>query len=181
MQTQTIKTELSINGTKVTIGHQFLEDISRDIPDTKENIAIFDILATSDNYEVRENIASNNNLSKKAIKLLINDENQDVVNNILSNSESAKLISQKSIMKIINNGNIEHISTIANNLEYYTKCDSCKIVEILSRHKNPLVRFKLFAWRSNDIIPTNIVKKLTLDEDFDVAKEAKEEFENRMK
>ena len=36
MQTQTIKIELSINGQKVIIGHQFLEDVIRNIPDIKD-------------------------------------------------------------------------------------------------------------------------------------------------
>ena len=47
MQTQTIKTELVINGSGVVIGHQFLEDIVRDIPDIKENKSAFSTLAQS--------------------------------------------------------------------------------------------------------------------------------------
>ena len=47
MQTQTIKTELLINGKKVLVGHQFLEDIISDIPDIKENQDIFNALALS--------------------------------------------------------------------------------------------------------------------------------------
>ena len=179
MQTQTIKTELSINGTKVKVGHQFLEDISNNIPDTQDNKKIFAILATSINYEVRENISNNDNLSKKTIKLLLNDENQNVVDNILSNSDSAKLISQKQIVKIINKNNIKFLATIASNIDDYKKCDSCKIVELLSTHKNPLVRFNLCGWHSSNIIPMNVVKKLTNDEDVDVAQKAKEELDTR--
>jgi len=70
MQTQTIKIELFINGQKVVIGYQFLEDIASGIPDIKENQAIFDILAFSDNLKVRESISSNNSLSKKSIDFL---------------------------------------------------------------------------------------------------------------
>jgi len=50
MQTQKIKIELSINGIKVTIGHQFLEDIVRYILDIKEKQVIFDTLAKSENF-----------------------------------------------------------------------------------------------------------------------------------
>ena len=48
MQTQTIKTELLINGKKAIVGHQFLEDIVKDIPDIKENREIFNDLIFSD-------------------------------------------------------------------------------------------------------------------------------------
>lgn len=52
-----INVELTINGQKVKVGHKFLEDISMNIPDVKENSKIFTILAYSDNFEVRDNIA----------------------------------------------------------------------------------------------------------------------------
>ena len=73
MQIQTIKTELSINGISIEVGHSFLEDIVKDIPDIAENKEVFSILATSDNPEVRQIIANTKNLSKKAIHPLLND------------------------------------------------------------------------------------------------------------
>ena len=92
---QTIKVDLKINNEKVEIGHQFLEDISSFISDLEENTAVFDILALSDNPEVREDISRKDNLSKKTIQLLLDDENQDVVDNILNNTELAKKIDKK--------------------------------------------------------------------------------------
>jgi hypothetical protein len=44
---QTIKTELVVNGSKVVVGHQFLEDIVRNIPDVKENKSVFTTLSLS--------------------------------------------------------------------------------------------------------------------------------------
>ena len=37
MQKEEMKVELTINGQKVKIGHQFWEDMANDIPDVKEN------------------------------------------------------------------------------------------------------------------------------------------------
>ena len=83
MQTQTIKAELLINGKKVVIGHQFLEDIVRDIPDIKENKEIFNDLVLSDNPDVRESITRVDNIGKKSTHLLLNDINQEVVDGVL--------------------------------------------------------------------------------------------------
>ena len=50
----------------------------------------------------------------------------------------AKHISQKKIMKIIKLNNTLHVCTIADNIENFIKCDSCKLVKILSHHKTHL-------------------------------------------
>ena len=90
MHRQTIKTELSINGKSVIVGHQFLEDTVRSIPDIKENKVLFSELALSDNPEVREVISRNNHLSKRTMHLLLTDKDDSVVDNILSNSDLTK-------------------------------------------------------------------------------------------
>ena len=179
MQTQKIKTELFINGSKVTIGHRFLEDIIRDIPDIKENQAIFGALAKSDNPDVRE---SNINISlakAQTIHLLLNDENQEVVDNILSNSDLAKKINEDTLFRIIKSNNIKHLSTIASSIDDYALCNICKVANILSSHQNASVRYSLVNWRISDVITTRILKKLSKDKDIDIAKEAKEELSRR--
>lgn len=179
MQTQTIKTELLINGKKVVIGHQFLEDIVRDIPDIKENKEIFNDLVLSDNPDVREYLTRVDNIGKKSIHLLLNDTNQEVVDGVLSNSNLAKHISEEALMKIIDSDNTKLLITIASNIEDYVKCDLCKIVNILANHKSVSVRYNLVRWRTNDIVSIKILKQLSKDKDIDVAKEALEELERR--
>ena len=177
MQTQTIKTELLINGKKVVIGHQFLEDIVRDIPDIKENKEIFNDLVLSDNPDVREYLTRVDNIGKKSIHLLLNDTNQEVVDGVLSNSNLAKHISEEGLMKIIDSDNTKLLITIASNIEDYVKCDLCKIVNILANHKSVSVRYNLVRWRTNDIVSIKILKQLSKDKDIDVAKEALKELE----
>ena len=179
MQTQTIKAELLINGKKVVIGHQFLEDIVRDIPDIKENKEIFNNLVLSDNPDVREYLTRVDNIGKKSIHLLLNDTNQEVVDGVLSNSDLAKYISEEALIKIINSDNTKLLMTIASNIEDYVKCDLCKIVNILANHKSVSVRYNLVRWRINDIVSIKILKQLSKDKDIDVAKEALEELERR--
>ena len=179
MQTQTIKAELLINGKKVVIGHQFLEDIVRYIPDIKENKEVFDTLVLSDNPTVRENLIRFENLSKKSIHTLLNDTNQEVLDGVLSNSDLAKYINEDALMNIIEADNTKLLMTIASNIEDYVKCDLCKIVNILANHKSVSVRYSLVRWRTSDIVSIKILKQLSKDKDIDVAKEALEELERR--
>ena len=174
MQTQEIKTKLLINGSNVTIGHQFLEDVVMNIPDIKENQAIFEALAKSDNPDVRESISRKDNLSRKTIHLLLNDESQEVVDNVLSNTDLAKKINEDTLFDIIKSDIIKHLSTIASNIDDYAMCDICKAAKILSNHQNTTVRYSLVKWRSSNAVTTQILKKLSKDKDIDVAKEAKE-------
>ena len=179
MQTQKVKTELLINDSKVTIGHQFLEDIVKNIPDIKENKAIFGALAKSDNPDIRESISCKDNLSKKTIHLLLDDENQEVVDNILSNSDLAKKINEDILFRIIKSDNIKHLSTIASSIDDYALCNICKLAKILSNHQNTSVRYSLVKWRVCDRVTTKILKKLSKDKDIDIAQEAKEELSRR--
>ncbi len=156
-----------------------MEDIVRDIPDIKENKAIFGVLAKSDNPDIRESISGKDNLSKKTIYLLLDDENQEVVDNILSNSDLAKKINEDILFRIIKSDNIKHLSTIASSIDDYALCNICKVAKILSNHKNASVRYSLVKWRISDVITTKIIKKLSKDIDIDIAKEANEELSRR--
>lgn len=176
---QTIKTELVVNGIKVVVGHQFLEDIVRDIPDVKENKPVFASLAQSDNPDVRESISRKDNLNSKIIHLLLKDENQEVVDNVLSNTDLAKYIKEETLFDIIEMNNIKYLKTIASNIDSYVLCDTCKIATILSKHKNASVRYALVHWGSSSAVTSKILKALSKDKDFDIAKEAKKTLEWR--
>ncbi len=179
MQTQTIKIELLINGKKVVIGHQFLEDIVSKIPDIKENQEIFNALVLSDNPDVRESLSRLDTMGKKSIHLLLNDINQEVVDGVLSNLDFAKHISEKALMKIIDANNTKLLMTIASNIHIYTKCDVCKIAKILANHASTSVRYSLVNWRASHAVSTKILKRLVKDKDMDVAKRATEALESR--
>ena len=182
MQTQTIKIELLINGQKIAVGHRFLENMVSDIPDIKENSKIFEILAHSDNPEVRESLTRNDMLNKKTIALLLEDESEDVVDGVLSNVDLAKQIEEEALYKILEVNNIKLLSTIASNIEDYTLCDGCKLAKKLAKHPVAVIRYNLVKWRRvSSLISTKLLKKLAKDADCDVAKDAQGELESRNK
>jgi hypothetical protein len=176
---QTIKTELIVNGRNVLVGHQFLEDIVRNIPDVKENKSIFARLAQSDTPEVRESISRKDNLNSKTIHLLLKDDNQEIVDNVLSNSDLAKHIKEDILFDIIETGTIKYLKTIASNIDSYVLCDTCKVATILSKHQNTSVRYALVHWGSANAVTSKILKALSKDKDFDIANEAKKALEWR--
>jgi len=180
MKKQTIKVKLSLNGKKVQIGHQFLEDISRNIDDARENRKIFTLLATSDNPAIRKSISNHYHLTKKAVNILINDTSSTVINNILSNSSAAKYISHNKLMKFIKSDNITYLCSIASNIEGFKKEDACKIINILVNHKNPLVKYNLVKYGASELINTATIKQLTKDKDIDVSSSAKDEYKTRI-
>jgi hypothetical protein len=180
MKTQEINIELTINGTKATVGHNFLEDIARNIPDTKENSKIFDILATSNNYEVREHISRFDSLSTEAIAKFLEDDFVEVVDNILCNRDINKYITDEQLNGIIEKEDIKLLCTIASNINDYKNCNVCKVIKKLSKYPNAKVRYSLLRWRVSDLLTTKILEELAKDSDADVACKAKKELENRM-
>lgn len=176
---KTINVKLEINGKQVKIGHQFLEDIIREIPEVPQNKSIFEILANSDNDEVREYIAKNEHLNQDTINLLLEDNSQEVVDNLLYNSNATDKLNHSQVMKIIKKNHTKHLCTIAGFLDDYPMINSCKIAKILSNHNNPQVRYNLVR-RNNNIVPIKILKKLSKDKDVNVSYEAKKRLEKRL-
>ncbi|MGB3962130.1 MAG: HEAT repeat domain-containing protein [Sulfurimonas sp.] len=170
-----IKAELKINGISVNVGHDFLESIIGNIPDTPSNQALFEELADSDNYEIRKSIASKDNLNKKTVLKLLKDSNSNVVVSVLGRSDAAKHIDDEHMQELIDGNNIEILSNIASNIDSFSKCDQCKLVKKLSKHPNPKVRYGLVRWRTANAVGRNILAELANDEDYDVAHEAKKE------
>ena len=175
-----INVELTINGQKVKVGHKFLESIVYDIPDVKENSKIFTILASSNNFEVRDNVSRKDNLPSEAVEILLNDVSDDVVNRILSNRDVNKYITNEQIFSIIEKNNIKLLSTIAENIDEFHSCDKCEILNILVKHKSSKVKAALFSYSVSDLLSIEKLKELSNDEDFDVATEAKKELKNKL-
>jgi len=179
MKKQELSVELFINGTKVKAGHDFLEDIVRNIPDTKTNSKIFDILATSNNYEIRENISRFESLSDEAINIFLEDDCIEAIDNILCNSAVNKNINDEQLRNIIKKDNVKLLCTIASNIDDYQNCNICKVIKRLSKHPNAKVRYSLLRWRVSDLVSTKILKNLSNDSDIDVSSKAKETLKNR--
>ena len=180
MQTDEIFIKLSIKGVRIKVGHEFLDSIVRDIPDGPENLKVFEVLSTSSSKDVRSQIAWKNTTSRKIIKNLLNDPNTEVVERLVRNSNALKLMKEKEILTLIGSNDIEVIKVIASNVSDLERCDVCKIATILSKHRDPSVRYELVSyWRRNSNSATRkILKKLSKDRDIDVANAAKESLQH---
>jgi hypothetical protein len=181
MQKEEMKVELTINNHKVIIGHRFLEEIAYAIPDVRDNIIIFSILARSNSYRIKESLSQKKLLSTETINSLLNEKSDEIINNILSNRYINKYITDEQIFPIIEKNNIKSLSTIGKNLNELQSCDRSKIINLLSKHKSSSVRHSLFGHHASYLISTDILKELCDDEDFDVAYVAKKELSNRLK
>jgi len=91
----------------------------------------------------------------------------------------AKHISEEEIYKIIDSDNIKLLKIIASNIEYYKRCDLCKIVKRLAKHKSASVRYSLIQYVVSDFVSNKILEQLAKDEDRDVSQSALDELGNR--
>lgn len=174
-----LKIDITINGQKVLCGHNFLENIAKNIPDIKGNKKVFDVLVTSNNDEVREAVSCNEFLSKEAIEILLQDENMEVIDNILSNRGISKHITDEQLNKIIEKDNTKLLSTIASNIDDFKSCEKCKVIKKLAAHPSSKVRYSLLGWIASDLINEKTLKQLCEDSDIDVATAAKEKIKSR--
>ncbi len=180
MQTDKIFTKLSIKGVRIKVGHEFLDSIVSNIPDTRKNLKVFEMLSAAGSKDVRSQIAWKDTTSRKIIKNLLNDPNTEVVERLVRNSNALKLMKEKEIFKLIGSHDIEVIKEIASSLSDLERCDICMIATVLSKHSDPSVRYELARfWRRNSNgVPRKILKKLAKDRDIDVANAAKESLQN---
>ena len=135
MQTRDLKVELKIDGVAVRVGYELLETISRYLVDIKENAKVFEKLAHSTHYDIRENIADKESINKKTIKLLLKDKRHGLISKLLRNTKVANKLSFKIIKKIIALDNPLHCVHIANNIDDFIKCDICKLSKYLANIK----------------------------------------------
>ena len=180
MKKEIVQIKLIINSHTVKVGQRFLEDISNNIQDIKENKKIFDILSMSDNYTVRENISRNDNLSSNTVERLLNDENDEIVENILSNRTINKFITNKQLKRIIKKGSIKLLCLIASRVNEYQNTNMCKITKLLAKHPNQQVRLSIFNWNVPDVISIKTLKRLSKDTDLDIRYEAKKVLKDRL-
>lgn len=180
MLKQEIKIEFTLNDQKVNVGHQFLEEIIKHIPDVKENESVFDLLATSNNYLIRESISKNTYLPKTTINILLSDKSDTIVENILLNRDINYLITDEQLQTIISRDNERLLEAIGFNLSNCKGRNSYIIIKQLLKHPCSKVRYSFFFhFKGANLISTKDLITLCNDEDFDIACEARRELNDR--
>jgi len=177
MQKEQIKVELSINGLKVVVGYEFLENISYNMPDIKENKKVLEILANSDDFEVRRSISRYDNLNKNTIDILLQDTDNDVVQNLLNNRDIAKFITQEQVENIFTQDNIYLLETLGRNVDDFQSCNVCKLIDKFIKHPNARARGSVLYHRSN--LNLQQLELLTNDNDALIASEARKQLKDK--
>jgi len=163
---------LTINGKNVSFGADALASIVSDLPDDSNSLEIHAELAKSTSYEIRENVASKDNLDEATVALLAADSIDEVICNLLC-SDAAKYITQDALDKIIAK-NTKLAARVADSLGRFEELDTAKLCDALATSPDPLVRRNV---ANNYDAPKKVLKSLLKDGDFDVVAAAKRSLE----
>lgn len=176
MQYEYLQGILAINGYSIELDMEMLEDIVRNLPDEKHYAPLLNILVRSDNPEIRETIAFSDYLNQEIIERLANDPSSKVVYSLINNHRIQDQIPEPTLFKIIERNDISLLVEIAKNVESYEKCDTDKLIKILSKHYNAGVRLALLNGihgRFDKTIATSLINDPVLE----ITRKAKEVLE----
>lgn len=170
---------ISINGKEAKIsGFDQVSDIVCNIPDLPEFMDITHEFAKSSSQRIRFHIARRDFLRDDTIKLLLNDENGEVIRYVLQNENTAKLIKIEHIEKIFNSNHLDAIMSlirVSEVLEYNEEIYNY-IFDNALNHRDPEIRYELARNLTSD---RKYLRILTKDKDANVAKEASEKLEKQ--
>ena len=170
-----MKAELIINNTRLELGHKELNEISYALGDCKKAKDIFHELAQSPSTETRSKIASQKNLHRKTIKLLLSDSQIEVMRTIIIRGKCISKMGKEDIDRFINTDDPEILTGLVNNMadltEEYEVCEKDWICEKLYQQEDPSIRYEL---AENDETPEFFLKKLLEDSDINVSQAAQD-------
>jgi len=173
-----MKAELIINNIKLDLGHRELNEISYALVDCDKTKDIYHELAQSPSTETRSNIALQENLHRKTVRLLLSDTQIEVMRTMSREDNFISNMTKEDVERFINNGDSEVLINMVNNIQTLTEdyeiCERDWLCEKLYAQEDPSVRYEL---ASNEDTSEIIVKKLTDDPDINVSEAAKETLE----
>lgn len=158
-------------------GHQFIKEIVRILDDDDEGMRkVFEVLAQSNSSEIRTRVAWNDNLSSETVRMLLQDDNIDVLRALVKSRTCKQVATNDDMSRLIDKvGDAELLSTIAGSIEKYVNCDPSWLAEKLVAHKDPCVRMAL---AENSDTPVHIIKRLAeQDSDADIRSAASHNLE----
>jgi len=162
----------SVNGKTMAIGAETLARIISDLPDDNNSLNFYAECAKSTSFEIRENVASKDNLDEATVALLAGDSVDEVLFNLLR-SDSAKYLTQDAVVNMISK-NTKLAAAMADRLSNFENLDIAKLYELLLTSSDPMVRQNIA--NSYDA-PKKILKGLLKDEDAGVIAAAKNTLE----
>ncbi len=143
--------------------------------DCKKAKDIFHELAQSPSTETRSNIASQKNLHRKTVKLLLSDSQIEVMRTIITRDKFISKMGKDDIDRFIKTGDPEILTDIVRNIDDLTQeyevCEKDWLCEKLYQQSDPSVRYAL---AENGETPEFILKKLLEDSDINVSQAAQD-------
>ena len=173
-----MKAKLIINNITLELGHRELNEISYALNDCEKIKDIYHELAQSPSTETRSNIALQDNLHRKTVKLLLYDAQVEVMRTMSRENNFISNMNKEDIERFINIGDSEILTNMVDNIqnltENYEVCERDWLCEKFYTQADPSVRYEL---ASSDEASGFIIKKLTEDPDINVSQAAKETLE----
>lgn len=170
-----MEASLIINNIKLDLGHRELHEISYALGDCDRTKDIYHELAQSPSTEIRSNIASQDNLHRKTVKLLLSDSQIEVMRTMSREYNFISQMTKKDIECFIDTGDSDILINMVNNFQNLTEdyeiCERDWLCAKLNTQVDPSVRYEL---ASSDETSDFIIEKLTEDPDINVSQAAKE-------
>ena len=151
------------------ISYNTFASVVSETPDSKGNQEFFAIAAKHLAQNVRENVASKDNLDKATVDLLSNDSSVNVLRNLVRTAGFKKYAKQDLLEKLIQQ-DPDIAQDIAGDRESYEQADANKIIDLIIKLNDPYV---INSIASNYSTPKKILKILMAHPDPSVAFEAK--------
>ncbi|EMS78427.1 hypothetical protein [Desulfotignum phosphitoxidans] len=171
-----MKAQLIVNGVTVELSHNELNEIAFTLDTCERYMDLFHELAGSPCTETRSSVASQTFLHEKTCRILLQDNQVDVLRALTSKGRCIPEIKKEDIERLIDLQDTEILSNIINHIsdltEEYSICEKDWLCEKLYQQKDPVVRQEL---AENDETPRFILKKMVLnDSEWAVSKAAEE-------
>jgi hypothetical protein len=160
-----MKAQLIINGVTVELSHNELNDIAFTLDSCERYKDLFHELAGSPCAETRSSVASQSYLHEKTCRILLQDNQIDVLRALTSKGRCIPEMTKEDIERLIDTQDTEILTNIINHIsdftEEYSICEKDWLCEKLYQQKDPVVRQEL---AENDETPKFILKKMIMND-----------------
>ena len=156
------------------LSYEDVSSIISALQDNESNQKIFEAGAIHSASSVREQVASKDNLSESAVKVLVQDKAINVLRNLVRSQKFKETADQKTLEELIDR-DPEVAQSIAGDLDSFSEADQNALAQKLASHVDLTV---LNALAGSYNTPKKILKTLSGHSDPYIASQAKEQLDN---
>ena len=156
------------------LSYEDVSSIISALQDNESNQKIFEAGAIHSASNVREQVASKDNLSEAAVKILVKDKAINVLRNLVRSQKFKETADQKTLEEFIDR-DPEVAQSIAGDLDSFSEADQNALAQKLASHADLTV---LNALAGSYNTPKKILKTLSGHSDPYIASQAKDQLDN---